>query len=505
MTARVPFPARRRFLAWLAGDRRGNVLILTALSLVPLTFAVGFSIDYTRAMKLRTRMNAAADAAALAAVNVSMMQQGDTAATAAARTMFNAQVSGLPGMIYDTTNPANPTVTITSTGGVNIGRSITVSYTAQSSNLFGGILGKASLTINGSVTADATRAPNINFYLLMDTSPSMLLPSTSNGLNAIRTATGCAFACHTQNPHNDGIYVRNSAGASIWLDTASGNWCPVSSTDSTYVYCTTAGLKYRKTNGQYADSYWLTRNYTTLFGGSNITLRIDEEQAAAQQLIPFAINSATNNRVTYRMQLFTFDWTAPGSTHPVTTITSTMADVNTMASYTVPNFYTMQDNWYVNNCPTSSYCNSDMGTETHNALQRMNAVMATPGDGSTAATPQGVLFLITDGMSDETYNGNRWHREFNAQDLADCTTIKNRGIRIAVLYTEYLPDSMTGDSWSQSAVAPYLGNVEPALQSCASARPDGSPLYYKVTTDQSVADALTALFALTVQTARLTR
>ncbi|MFD2578573.1 TadE/TadG family type IV pilus assembly protein [Novosphingobium colocasiae] len=175
---------QRRF-ARLRADARGNVLILTALALVPLTFAVGFSIDYTRAMKLRTRMNAAADAAALAAVNVAMMQQSDSAATAAARAMFNAQVSGLPGMIYDTANPANPTVTIVSSGGVNIGRKVTVSYTAQSRNLFGGVLGKATLTINGSVTADATRAPHVDFYLLMDTSPSMLLPSTTTGLNSI--------------------------------------------------------------------------------------------------------------------------------------------------------------------------------------------------------------------------------------------------------------------------------------------------------------------------------
>ena len=83
--------------------------------------------------------------------------------------------------------------------------------------------------------------------------------------------------------------------------------------------------------------------------------------------------------------------------------------------------------------------------------------------------------------------------------------IKNRGIRIAILYTEYLPESLTGDAWSQSNVAPYLSNVEPALQSCASARPDGTTLYYKVTTDQSISDALAALFALTVQTARLAR
>ncbi|QSR18104.1 TadE/TadG family type IV pilus assembly protein [Novosphingobium sp. KA1] len=498
----------RRLLRGRPG-RRGNVTILFAFAIVPLIFAVGFAIDYGRALQLRTRMNAAADAAALAAVNVAAMRQSDSAAADAARAMFNAQVSGLSGMVYDSV--ANPTVAVTSSGSLTTGRSVTVSYKAASINLFGGILGATTLPIAGSVTADATVAPNINFYLLMDISPSMLLPSTSTGLTAIRSATsnsslpnGCAFACHTLNPHTDAIYVRNAAGKDMWLDLASGNACPVSSTDSTRVYCT-SGTVYTKANGQYADSYWLTRNYAALYGGSNITLRIDEEETAAQNLIPVAITAARNNQVTYRLQLFTFDWTHPSASGPVRTITSSMTDVSQMASYDVPNFYNMQDNWYRNNCPTSSLCNNDQGTEVHNALTQMNTTMPNPGDGSSSATPQGVLFIITDGLSDELYGSSRWNREFNAQNLADCTTIKNRGIRIAILYTEYLPESLTGDAWSQSNVAPYLSNVEPALQSCASARPDGTTLYYKVTTDQSISDALAALFALTVQTARLAR
>jgi hypothetical protein len=62
---------------------------------------------------------------------------------------------------------------------------------------------------------------------------------------------------------------------------------------------------------------------------------------------------------------------------------------------------------------------------------------------------------------------------------------------------------MTGDSWSQSTVVPYLSNVSPTLQSCASTGSDGTPLFYTVTTDQSISDALVALFSLTVQQAHL--
>ena len=498
-----------RFCRSLRLDSRGNVLIILGFAMIPMTFAAAFGVDYSRAMKLRTRMNAAADAAALAAVNVKMMQRTDADATAAARTMFNSQVAGLQGMNYD---PSTLAVDITSTGGVNARRTVTVSYTATSSNIFSGILGAPTLPVNGSATADATRAPHIDFYLLMDVSPSMLLPSTSAGLNAIRLKTtssskpnGCAFACHVKNPQGDGIYIRDNNGKNIWLNNA-GGWCPVASTTSTKINCVN-GTQFTKSAGQYADSYWLTRNYSTLYGGgSNISLRIDEEELAAQNLIPFAINTATNNQVTYRLQLFTFDWTHPGDTHPVKTITSSLQDVNSMATYDVPNFYSMQDNWQSNGCPTSSFCNDDKATEATNALTRMNTVITTPGDGTSASNPQKVLFIITDGISDELAGGSRWHREWSHTAVTNaCAALKNRGIRIAILYTEYLPESLTGDSWSMSNVNPYLDDVEPALKNCASPRPDGSKLYYKVTTDESISAALTALFSLTVQSAHLTR
>ena len=45
----------------------------------------------------------------------------------------------------------------------------------------------------------------------------------------------------------------------------------------------------------------------------------------------------------------------------------------------------------------------------------------------------------------------------------------------------------------------------PALQKCASAARDGTPLVYTVSTDQSISDALTALFALTIQSAHLVK
>jgi len=103
-----------------------------------------------------------------------------------------------------------------------------------------------------------------------------------------------------------------------------------------------------------------------------------------------------------------------------------------------------------------------------------------------------------DGMRDELYSGSRL---MGPIPTAQCDTIKARGIRIAVLHTEYLPESAS-DGWSISNVRnPYLSptdNISPALISCAS-----PGLYYQVTTNSDITAALAALFQRAVATAHL--
>ena len=86
------FPSPTRFLA----DRRGNVAMMYALMLPVLMFGTGFAIDYTHAMQVQTKLDAAADAAVLAALTPSMMQQSNATAQTAATNLFNAQANGHP-------------------------------------------------------------------------------------------------------------------------------------------------------------------------------------------------------------------------------------------------------------------------------------------------------------------------------------------------------------------------------------------------------------------------
>lgn len=504
-----------RRIAGLLSDNQGNVFMLLGFSIMPLTLTVGFGIDYSRAMRLDTKLEAAADAASLSGVSAIMMKKSDDEARAAARAMFNKQVEGLPGLIYDANNPNNPSITISSTSGSNLSRTVTVSYSAQSTNSFSGILGKPTLPVNGSSTAYASKAPNIDFYLVLDTSPSMLLPVTSADISRMRMITksmksgaGCAFACHFENVRSGDLRLTDPNDPSITDIFITAN--PVTGQETYYrvVYVANGYIYYKDKNGavlkgpletygRYADPLWAAKNYGLIDGGDPVELRIDAEQSAAQRLITFSQNTAQQNNVTYRMKVFGFDIRDP------VPLTSNLQDVSTMSPSSIPNLLSLQPMWWQNGFITKAEEINDLATQFTPMFNWMNNEIPNPGDGDTNGTPQAVMFLVTDGMANEWLDGERTINSLLQPHLDQCNAIKNRGIRIAILYTEYSPDVLDGDRWALRTVGPVIPNVEPQLKACASVKPDGTPLFYRVSADESISDGLSQLFSLTVSSARL--
>ena len=112
-----------------ARDRKGNVAIIFALSLVPCIFLAGMALDFTVATQRRVVLNSAADAGALAAVTPAMMQQSSTNAQTAATNAFNAVASTVTG-----TTSITPTITVADSE--DLIRTATVAYTANSTNNF---------------------------------------------------------------------------------------------------------------------------------------------------------------------------------------------------------------------------------------------------------------------------------------------------------------------------------------------------------------------------------
>src|SRR6185312_2333454 len=123
--------------------RDGTVAMIFAVTAVPITFLTGMGVDYTMAVDRQVQLNAAADAAGLAAITTTMMTQTPTVAAQAATDTFNAQASTVSGAAYAATDVK---VTVATTGAKRV---VTLAYSAQSQNLFAGVLGMQTIHLSG--------------------------------------------------------------------------------------------------------------------------------------------------------------------------------------------------------------------------------------------------------------------------------------------------------------------------------------------------------------------
>ena len=454
-----------RLISRFVLSREANVAVMTAIVMVPTIYLLGMAMDFTQALRHRAQLDAATDAAAIAAVRPAMLMQSDAVAQATAAAVFATTANSIKGALTPSTAPT-PTISIVDSG---LQRTVTVSYNAASTNNFPILLGSATWPISGSSTAKAASAPNMNFYLLMDDSPSMAIGATQTDINNLITYTAsqpsgsanCGFACHETHPNAD-------SGA----------------------------------NSSTVDNLTIARN-------KGVTLRIDLVTNAVNQLLNTWTNcpqtgvsggvmqcmSALNN-TTYKAALYTFD---------VGLNTLATLGTPTTAGTKVSNIQLMTVDHQ--NCPVLvTNCSTDNGTNIAGALSSLNGIMPAPGLGSNSAgdTPQEVVFLVTDGVEDKIVSGasacpnaslvsTSSKRCQQPLDTSACTTIKNRGIKIAILYTEYL--QLPTNAWYMSWINPYdtptssTGQIALNLQACA------SPGFFSdVTTGGNITQALTDLF-----------
>jgi Flp pilus assembly protein TadG len=441
-------------------DNRAGVMMLMAFSLLALAAASGAAIDFARGLNFKLALQAATDAASLAGATEYL----NTGSASKAKSLATSYVTNATGDL-----PPSGTVTTNVSTSIS-GTTYTVVVTAKAS-IAASFLGVIENTIPVSVssTASSTGAPNINFYMLLDSSPSMAIVATTDGINTLIANTqsqcdsppsggptcGCGFACHETSPSSD--------------------------THCNSASCTVAGLG----NPGGEDNYQLARNL-------GLTLRIDLMTSATQNLMTTASATEAQNNAKYGMAIYTFD----SKFHTYQTITTSLslaqASAGTIQMLSV----------YHNNCLGPSACSqndnpADVDTNYDNAMTNINSQMVAPGNGTNARgdTPQEVLFFVTDGVEDENVGGSR---QQSLMDNGWCTTIKNRGIRIAVLYTEYLP--IPNNGWYNSNIAPFQSQISSNMQSCAS-----PGLFFQVNVDGDISAAMSALFQSAVKTAYLTK
>ena len=201
-------------------DRRGTVAIIVGLSIIGLVGTAGLGIDFYNALAAKSKLDLATDAAAIAAINAAQTYittnsatQTDPALTNAAIAAGQAQAlkvfksnAGSTASIAST-----PTVTMTRTGQVI---NATVTYTAASKNAFGPMFGVSQINMNGDAASSLTMGKYLDFYLLLDVSGSMGVPSTNSEQTRLAAINpdfknlypgGCTLACHFRRPPRPGI------------------------------------------------------------------------------------------------------------------------------------------------------------------------------------------------------------------------------------------------------------------------------------------------------------
>ena len=178
-----------RLLSSFTSDRRGNIAVIFALSLLPILSFVGAAIDYSMATRAKTKLTSALDTAVLVATAKTEITKSASTAQSDALNTFTGQLAALS--MTSTSVNINVTDSVTT-------RTASGTATATVTTYFMGMFGYKTLGISASSASAASLPAYIDFYVLLDNSPSQGLGATTADMTALQNATSdsCAFACH---------------------------------------------------------------------------------------------------------------------------------------------------------------------------------------------------------------------------------------------------------------------------------------------------------------------
>jgi hypothetical protein len=424
-------------------DQRGNIAVIFALALIPVMTAVGCAIDYSRAVQIRSKLQAAADAASVGSLAKtspafiaagSMVQDGPIpVGVTDAQNIFTANLSGVSGFTINSITPV-----VTKTGSTVTS---TLTFSAQLPTTFLGVIGKNNITVGGTSNSVVSMPLYIDFYLLLDNSPSMGVGATPADVATMvsHTPDSCAFACHDLNDNN---------------------------------------------------------NYYKLAKSLGVTTRIDVLRSATQQLMDTAAATQTYSSQ-FRMAIYDFGGSSGSQgLRALFSLSSSLSSAKSAAG----NIDLMtvngqgqnndQDTGFTTILPAVNLAISTPGSGTTGAPQK---ILFFVSDG-VADEANGACLKPT--------TGGRCQSPINP---ALCATLKSRGVKVAVLYTTYL--ALPTNSWYNSWIAPFnVGPYGPSpnseiaknMQTCAS-----PGLFFEVSPTQGISQAMNTLFQKAVADARI--
>jgi len=551
-------------------DQRGNIALTFGASLVVLLMAVGSGIDYSMATRMKAKLQSAADAAAVAAIShnspgylqaAGMTSDGSVPnGVADAHNVFQGVVNNLQNGIKGIVDKVD-TPTVTKTGPI---LSSVVTFSANVPTTFMGLFGYTTMTVNGSSSATGSLPPYFDFYLMLDVSGSMGLPSTDAeqtrlaGVNPDDYTVypnGCTFACHFQSSGSCSDPAKgqkvNAAGVTSPVNSAyptnnyclgylisrvgPGPWQTLLQSDSNYpmkgVSLLSAFLANANSNVTPGAPNSLlagnSKSTSTKVGSQTITSLTavtscpTEGAANCIQLradaVGFALNATqaangvsglfetANNKMIvpnqYRIGLFPFITKLWTYASLTSTINGSPTDPSSI-NYKALNLATLLD---TGSTPNITNLGSG-GTHFENAFPSMNKLITNVGAGSSPSDTKPFVFLVTDGAQDNQtccgFSGSNSATVMPSGALSYCKPLRDRGIIVSVLYIPYAPIQNPTNVFNKEDIFANanIANIPGSLQDCAT-----PGYYFTANTPADITKALNAMFNQAIQTAHITQ
>jgi Flp pilus assembly protein TadG len=449
---------RSRWRAF-AGDRRGNIAIIFALAAIPMVLAIGIVIDYVTAVRARSTLQQAADAAALGASRTAadyLSTNGWTTANldpavaagkTAAQQIFAANVA-------DIAFSSGPTMTPTITA--QLGQPIVTTVTAS------GEVATSLMKIGGftavdlATTSSAQAGSNVKFYqfvFLVDVSGSMTIGGTdadntkltSTYYNSFKDSTDCprkswssygqcAFACH--DPNN--IYPCKSY----------------------------PDKKARRTTAK----------------SLGIKLKIDYVQSAIDTFLSTVDTAVTSANADATASIYSF-----ASSFNTVATNVTLSAARTSAAAMQIETIDSSNNW--------GY------TYTTSALTSLAAKLTNVGDGTSKTKRKTYVVFLTDGLEDVSGSCSGYGRCTGVSYTTGCAKVKAVNSSLTLVSIEATYPVVTGDTQYNTIVAPYATSMKTAMKTCAT----GSSWYFAADDGPGIESAMTTVINQITNTLRITQ
>jgi Flp pilus assembly protein TadG len=540
----------RRF----GGDSRGNVVLTFAICTVPLLTAVGAGADYSLATRMKAKLQSAADAAAVASISehspgfIAASQMSTNGSVAAGVTDANNIFSGIMATITGYTN-LTKTSTVTKTGAA---LTSSVTFSAQVPTTFMTLVGFSTMTVTGSSNVSSTLPLYLDFYLALDVSGSMGLPSTPaeaqrmqaiNPDNFVQYPTGCTLACHfapqksacvdppVTSPTQPPVNPPTNSNYTQRYNT--NNYCMGYAYSRVSQSALKALLNMQSTGSVPKQVPGFPKTMLSALPGSLNTdakyglpavssCDTDGTDACIQlrlDAVGFALNATqqvngvdglfalaqSKEKVAnqFRIGLYPFITYMDQSYAPLTATISAGSPITTAAK----NLATELD----------TNMNASLGsggTHIDTALTSLNTLIPVAGDGTTSSRTMPYVFLVTDGAQDPQMKGvpnGNWSGSNHATTInptSVCTPLKNRGVKIAVLYIPYVTINPVNASFAgdeDDYANANIASIPSSLQNCASPPDSAGSYFYTANTPQEIADSLKAMFNHAITVAHITQ